>query len=88
MTMTTTNVEQHLIEAGFTAFAAAQAPLRPEEIIDMRIAFYAGAQHLLMSMARAQRRLGPEISYAELDRELREFADECALRHVHCEGNA
>jgi hypothetical protein len=86
--MIMTNTETHLIEAGFAAFAQAQAPLRPEEYVDLRIAFYAGAQHLLASIARAQRNVGPQVSYADLDRELREFADECMLRHCHVAGSA
>ena len=86
--MMQTGTEARLIEAGFNAFANAQGPLADEVVVDLRIAFYAGARHLLTTLARAARRDSPPVRLDDLDRELCDFADECALRCVVCEGSA
>ena len=87
MMMEVSTTEVRLIEAGFVAFAQAQAPLSEEQVIDLRIAFYAGARHLLTTIARAARRETP-VRLDDLNRELNEFANECMLRCVPCEGSA
>jgi hypothetical protein len=64
-------------------------PLDPEIIIDLRIAFYAGAQHMFSSMVRMARSRGEEqLSVAMIERELQTFVNECALRGAPCAGNA
>jgi hypothetical protein len=83
-----TDTEGHLIEQGFAAFAQAQAPLTPDEIIDLRIAFYAGAHHLLATFVRAARNPEAGVRLDVIDREIREFTDECALRCAPCAGSA
>jgi hypothetical protein len=80
--------EGHLIAQGFAAFAQAQAPLTPDEVIDLRIAFYAGAQHMVSTFVRAARNPGTGVRLDAIERELKEFVDECALRCAPCAGNA
>jgi hypothetical protein len=79
--------EHHVIEAGFAAFANAQAPLSPELVVDLRIAFYAGARHLLSAITHAARTQQP-LQLSDINTELNKFADECALRAVPCAGSA
>jgi hypothetical protein len=81
--------QDRLIEAGFEAFINAQMPLDPDLAIDLRIAFYAGAQHMFSSMVQMARSQCKErISVATIERELQTFVNECALRGAPCAGNA
>ena len=88
MMQTVGATEARLIEAGFNAFVGAQGPLPDELAVDLKIAFYAGARHLLTTIARAARRESVPVRLDDIERELREFADECVLRCAPCAGSA
>jgi hypothetical protein len=77
-----------LIEAGFAAFARAQQPLHPDLITDLRIAFYAGAQHMFSSMVAIARDPRHQLSVTTIEAELKQFADECVLHAMPPAGNA
>jgi hypothetical protein len=77
-----------LIDAGFAAFAEAQGPLPPELAIDLRIAFFAGAQHMFSSMVRMSRTPSEKFTLKEIEGELNRFVDECILRGAPCAGSA
>ena len=84
-----------LIEAGFASLRAmAMAPdAPPEQVHEMRMAFFAGAQHLFGSIMQT---LDPEAEPTDadmrrmdrIDAELRAFIDDFQLRHLPTEGRA
>lgn len=78
-----------LIDAGFAVFAQAQGPLDPELALDLRIAFFAGAQHMFAAMVRLSRGQGGDrLSLSEIEAEIHRFAEECILRGAPCAGSA
>ena len=84
-----------LIEAGFVSMRlACMAPdAPPDQVREMRMAFFGGAQHLFASIMIA---LDPEAEPTEadmrrmdlIDRELREFIQEFQLHHLPTKGAA
>lgn len=84
-----------LIEAGFVSLRmAAISPNAPEtQLREMRMAFFAGAQHLFASVLSI---LDPgaeptdkDLSrMAAIDNELRKFASELVLRHTPTQGTS
>jgi hypothetical protein len=80
--------QDRLIEPGFEAFANAQQPISPELAEDLRIAFYAGANHMFTTMVRMARSVDSRVSVAALEREFKDFTDECILRGASCAGSA
>jgi hypothetical protein len=84
-----------LIEAGFLGLRkmAIARHASPEQIEDMRLAFFAGAQHLFASMMRMLDP-GEDPTDADLgrmdaiDRELQRFAEQFAQKHLKTKGSA
>lgn len=84
-----------LIEAGFVSLRlSVMAPGASDtQVKEMRMAFFAGAQHLFASLMSA---LDPGVEPTEqdlksmeaIDRELRGFIDEFQLRHLPAQGRS
>lgn len=81
-------LETRLIDAGFSAFANAQGPLPPDLAVDLRIAFFAGAQHMFESIVRMSRGQQPPVTKEAIEAEFQHFIGECRLRCVPAAGNA
>jgi len=87
--------EGKLIEAGFSGLRAAciAADAPPEQLHEMRLAFFAGAQHLFVSIMSVLDP-GSEPTDADMERmsnidaELRAFSQDFELRHVPAGGRA
>jgi hypothetical protein len=87
--------EGKLIEAGWIGLrlAAVDPGASEDQIREMRMSFFAGAQHLFSSMmsvmdADAEPTEKDMQRISLIDAELREFIADFEMRHVKTEGNA